>query len=146
MVANHDAHAEQACIIDLGETVDIHPLRKKEVAERIGLCFDRLVYKDKTVLLSPQPVSADLQGSDIIITFDQPLSSERSVDVPEFEVAGVDGRFVNVDSVRVVGSKVTLKSPISAPGKVRYAWKDSPQAVLRSVTGLPVSPFEYSLK
>ena len=146
MVANHDAHAEQACIIDLGETVDIHPLRKKEVAERIGLCFDRLVYKDKTVLLSPQPVSADLQGSDIVITFDQPLSSERSVDVPEFEVAGVDGRFVNVDSVRVVGSKVTLKSPISAPGKVRYAWKDSPQAVLRSVTGLPVSPFEYSLK
>ena len=58
----------------------------------------------------------------------------------------MDGRFVNVDSVRVVGSKVTLKSPISAPVKVRYAWKDSPQAVLRSVTGLPVSPFEYSLK
>jgi sialate O-acetylesterase len=56
-VAQQDPYAEMACLIDLGETVDIHPLRKKEAAERIGLCMDRLVY-NKKVQLSPQPISA----------------------------------------------------------------------------------------
>ena len=40
--AKADPRAELAVINDLGETVDIHPLRKKEVAERVALCFDRL--------------------------------------------------------------------------------------------------------
>ena len=43
LTAKADERAELAVINDLGETVDIHPLRKKEVAERIGLCFDRLI-------------------------------------------------------------------------------------------------------
>ena len=44
--AETDPRAELAVINDLGETVDIHPLRKKEVAERVGLCFDRLLYNN----------------------------------------------------------------------------------------------------
>ena len=144
-VALQDLYAEMACLIDLGETVDIHPLRKKEAAERIGLCMDRLVY-NKKVQLSPQPISAEMQGSDVVITFDQPLLSEIAGNVPELEVAGSDGHFVNVDSSMVTGNKVSLKSPVSAPVKVRYAWKDSPQAIFHSVTGLPVTPFEIFLQ
>ena len=37
LTAKNDPRAELAVINDLGEPVDIHPLRKKEVAERIGL-------------------------------------------------------------------------------------------------------------
>ena len=44
LVAEGDRYAEAADIFDLGEENDIHPLRKKEVAERIGICFDKLVY------------------------------------------------------------------------------------------------------
>lgn len=143
-VANNDHHAELACIIDLGETVDIHPLRKKEVAERIGLCFDRLVFKDKKVQLFPQPVSAEVQGSDVVITFDQPLQGAQAI--PELEVAGADGRFVNATEAAAAGRQLTLKSSVAEPVRVRYAWKDCPQAVLRNATGLPVPPFEYSLK
>ena len=144
-VAQQDPYAEMACLIDLGETVDIHPLRKKEAAERIGLCMDRLVY-NKKVQLSPQPMSAEVQGSDVVITFDQPLLSENIGNVPELEVAGSDGHFVNVDSSMVTGNKVSLKSPISAPVKVRFAWKDSPHATLHNATGLPVTPFEILLQ
>ncbi len=43
IVAENDPYAEAADIFDLGEENDIHPLRKKEVAERIGLCFDKLL-------------------------------------------------------------------------------------------------------
>ena len=44
IVAEGDRYAEAADIFDLGEENDIHPLRKKEVAERVGLCFDKLVF------------------------------------------------------------------------------------------------------
>ena len=144
-VAQQDPYAEMACLIDLGETVDIHPLRKKEAAERIGLCMDRLVY-NKKVQLSPHPISAEAQGSEIVITFDQPLLSEGAGNIPELEVAGSDGHFVNVDSSMVTGNKISLKSPISAPVKVRFAWKDSPHATLHNATGLPVTPFEILLQ
>ena len=42
LVAEGDAYAEAADIFDLGEENDIHPLRKKEAAERIAQCFDKL--------------------------------------------------------------------------------------------------------
>lgn len=50
--ARDDARAGLAVAIDLGEAVDIHPLLKKEVADRCALVFDRLVL-GKKVLLSP---------------------------------------------------------------------------------------------
>ena len=43
-VAESDPYAEPADIFDLGEENDIHPLRKKEAAEIVGQCFDKLVY------------------------------------------------------------------------------------------------------
>jgi sialate O-acetylesterase len=147
-VAANDPYTELACIIDLGEKVDIHPLRKKEVAERIGLCFDRQVF-GKKIQLSPQPVSAECnttgeqQGSEVVITFDQPVQGGQAI--TEMEVADSNGHFMNVDETFSEGNKISLKSPISDPVKVRYAWKDCPQATLRSATGLPVTPFEVKL-
>ena len=142
-VAQQDPYAEMACIIDLGETVDIHPLRKKEVAERIGLCMDRLVYQKK-VQLSPQPISAEVQGSDIVITFDQNI--QDGLVIKEMEVSDGSGHFVNVEGSFSAGNKITLKSPISSPVRVRYAWKDSPQAPLRNASGIPTTPFEILLQ
>ena len=46
-VADADPYAEAADIFDLGEANDIHPLRKKEVAERIASCFDKLMLRSK---------------------------------------------------------------------------------------------------
>ena len=136
-----DQYAETACIIDLGETVDIHPLRKKEVAERIGLCMDRLVY-GKGVALSAQPVGHRVEGAKVTIIFDQPMQS-GSVD--EVEVAGADGCFVSVKAA-VEGAEMTLLSAVTSPVRVRYAWKDNPvHANLHAVSGLPAMPFEYQL-
>ena len=140
-VAVNDPYAELACIIDLGETVDIHPLRKREVAERVALCFDRQVF-GKKVMLVPQPMSAEVQGSDVTITFDQPLQTGS---VGELEVAGADGRFSNAEG-EAQGNIVTIKSPIASPVMVRYAWKDAPSANLHGQNGLPASPFELSVR
>ena len=141
LTAKNDQRAEMACIIDLGETVDIHPLRKKEVAERIGLCFDRLVF-GKTVALSPEVVSSETQGTNVVLTFNLPLQDGELFEV---ELAGSDHRFQNATAT-ASGTKVTISSNIEHPKYVRYAWKDNPlRANARSLTGLPVSPFELEL-
>ena len=147
LVAKEDPYAELAVINDLGETVDIHPLRKKEVAGRIGQCFDRLVYKEK-VTLSPEVVSVEESGDRrLVLTLDQLVQSGA---LYEFEVAGEDGKFYNVDATGQGNTITILLSPdsrILTPRIIRYAWKDNPmKANVRSLTGLPMSSFELKLK
>ena len=142
-VAKDDAHAELAVAIDLGETVDIHPLRKKEVAERIALGFDRLVYGNKKVQLSPEVVAAAVDKGRVVLTFDQPL---RPGELFEFELAGSNGRFANATAT-ASGRTVTIETQaVPAPQRVRYAWKNNPiRANAYSQGGLPVAPFEWKL-
>ena len=142
--AKADAYAELAVINDLGETVDIHPLRKKEVAERIGLCFDRLVFNDKKVRLAPEVVATEIQNDKIILTLDQPIQSGA---LQEFELAGADGKYHNAEAT-ADGNRITILSPLTAhlsPLKLRYAWKDDPKATVRSLSGLPMSSFELNI-
>lgn len=138
VVAKDDPYAELAVINDLGETVDIHPLRKKEVAERIGLCFDRLVYNNK-VSLAPEVVTSEVKDNEIILTLDQPVEAGE---MKTFEVAGEDGKFMNA-SATANDNTITVLSPLTSPLKLRYAWKDNPiMANVRSLSGLPMSSFE----
>ena len=146
--AKADPRAELAVINDLGETVDIHPLRKKEVAERVALCFDRLIYNNK-VNLAPEVIAAEVQEGKIILTLDQPI---QAGDLYEFEVAAADGDkvFQNVKAT-AEDNRITLNlpegfHPMSTVYAVRYAWKDNPAtANVRSLTGLPMSSFEMKV-
>ena len=143
-----DARAELAVINDLGETVDIHPLRKKEVAERIGICFDRLVYNNM-VNLAPEVTASEMKDNKIVLTLDQPVEAGE---IYSFEVAARDGDcvFQNVKA-HAEGNKITLTlpkdfHPLSKVYAVRYAWKDNPiMANVRSQAGLPMSSFEISI-
>ena len=143
--AKADPYAELAVINDLGETVDIHPLRKKEVAERVGFCFDRLVFNDKKVSLAPEIISSEVQDGKVVLTIDQPVLAGT---LYEFEIAGEDGKFVNAEAT-ADGNRITILSPLASdlsPQKVRYAWKDNPlKANVRSLSGLPMSSFELEL-
>ena len=144
--AKADAHAELAVINDLGETVDIHPLRKKEVAERIALCFDKLIYNNK-VKLSPEVVSAQVSDAAIQLTLDQPILEG---DLYTFEVCNNgSNKYQNVPAVGR-GNVITILYPSTSQAstlKVRYAWKDDPkQANARSLSGLPMSSFEMTIK
>jgi len=150
--AKADPYAELAVINDLGETVDIHPLRKKEVAGRIAQCFDRLIFNNK-VKPSPEVIDSQLIKDNgqwtIVLTLDQPV---QSGELYEFEVAGPDGKFENAEATadgNTIAVKATANSQFSILNsqlRVRYAWKDNPlKANVRSLSGLPMSSFELSI-
>ena len=149
LAAKADSHAELAVINDLGETVDIHPLRKKEVAERIGLCFDKLVFNNNKVKLSPEVIDCqwimDNGQWTMILILDQPV---QSGELHEFEVAGADGIFHNVTAT-ASGNRIEIKAAantLHSSLKLRYAWKDNPlKANVRSLSGLPMSSFELKI-
>ncbi len=144
-VAQADPYAESVVNIDLGETVDIHPLRKKEVAERIGLCFDRLVYGQR-VELFPQPTGHELRQGTVVLTFDQLL---RPGSLNYFELAGQDGRFFNAQATATANQvEVVVPNGIDVPVTLRYAWKDNPldANAYSATSGLPLSPFEMQLR
>ena len=141
LTAKADAYAELAVINDLGETVDIHPLRKKEVAERVGLCFDRLIYNNK-VKLSPEVVSANVTGNHVQLILDQPI---QEGELYTFEVAGDDKKFHQVSAIGK-GNVITLLCPAFTPRMIRYAWKDNPvRANVRSLKGIPMSSFQLNI-
>ena len=143
LVAKADPYAELAVLNDLGETVDIHPLRKKEAAERIALCFDRLVFNNNKVKLSPEVISSEVKNGKVILTLDQPI---QEGDLYTFEVADEGHVFHNVNAIGKE-NVITLLNFAFTPTAVRYAWKDNPiEANVRSLSGLPMSSFEINIK
>lgn len=143
VVAARQPNTELACIIDLGEAVDIHPLRKREVAGRVALGFERMLW-NKKLPSSPCVVSATAEGRQVTLLLDQPLRSDGQL--YEFEVAGADGRYQNAEAT-AKGDRIIVQSPLDSPQSVRYAWKNNPmRANAYGKTGLPMSPFEMKVK
>ena len=141
-VAAEDEHAALTVTIDLGETVDIHPLRKKEVAERAALALEQLVWNPK-VTLSPEVISVQKEGRTVVCTLSQPLLRDGAL--YEFEVAGSDGCYVNAEA-EGCGSRILVKSSVESPVSIRYAWKNNPlRANVYGKNGLPMSPFQIDL-
>ncbi len=148
-VADKMEQTELAVIIDLGETVDIHPLRKQEVAERIARCFDHLIWHPGTKL-SPQVVDwkvSDAEGC-ITLELDQPLQKATTatpMELFEFEVAAADGVYTPAKATGS-GKTISIVSPVKQPQRLRYAWKNNPlKANVFSLEGLPLSPFQLDL-
>jgi sialate O-acetylesterase len=145
-VALGDPYAECVVNIDLGETQDIHPLRKREVAERIALCFQRLVFGER-VTLFPQIISHEVLDGQVVLTLDQPLTPGA---LKYFELAGRDGRFVGTEAT-ASGNTITVKVPAAlngaAPATLRYAWKNNPLDVdvYGADSHLPLSPLQMAI-
>ena len=142
-VANKLPDTELACIIDLGEGVDIHPLRKREVAQRVALGFERMLWNKKLVL-APQVKGASCSGRQVTLTLDQPLRADGAL--YEFEVAGADGRYVNAAATGK-GNIITVDSPIDQPMTLRYAWKNNPtRANVFGKNDLPMAPCQVAIE
>jgi len=132
--------------IGLGEWNDIHPLRKKEVGQRLALAAEKLAYGDKKVVSSgPICQSMKINGNRIELTFTNcgsGLIANNGKELKHFAIAGVDKKFV-WGKAEIKGNKIIVwNDTVVNPVFVRYAWADNPAgANLYNKEGLPASPF-----
>ena len=133
-----------AVTIDVGDPLNLHPPRKKEVGERLALWALGTTYKQPIVYSGPLYESMKIQGSEVRLRFSHigsGLESRGDAALQGFAVAGADRTFHWADA-RIDGDTVVVSSPdVANPAAVRYAWGDSPRCNLVNKDGLPASPF-----
>ena len=136
--------------LGLGEWNDVHPLNKKDLAERVILAAEFLAYHNDKASLSPVPVKAVLKGNKVSIQFihtGEGLETKDGKALQHFAVAGADGRFIRAQARISAKNSIEVWTPeIEDPKRVRYAWANQPiEANLQNKAGLPASPFEWIL-
>ena len=153
-----------ACIIDLGEAEDVHPVRKREVGERLARLALANDYGKKIVADGPRFESCQVQNGRIVISFTDVADGLRIIpsgDFAEarygtlnervqkaesgvlsgFQIAGPD-KVWHWAEARIEGDKVVVSSPeVPQPLAVRYAWSVNPVCNLFNSEGLPAWPF-----
>jgi sialate O-acetylesterase len=137
----------EAVIIDLGESNDIHPKNKYDVAARLvrwALAKDYGIANMEPQ--SPLYREMNVAGDKATLSFDHVDGGLRTVDVNAvkgFAICGEDRKWVLADDVKIVGTDTieVRSSQVAAPVAVRYAWADNPVCNVHSKNGLPLTPF-----
>ena len=143
-------HTALAVALDLGEWNDIHPLNKKDLAQRVAACAEYLAYGNKKAPLSPVPDKVYRRGKAVVITFrhaGEGLMTKDGSEPLHFAVSDHRGIFHRAKAVIKGRKKIIVRAPDGfTPVSVRYAWGNNPvDANLQSKAGWPVSPFQVTL-
>ena len=128
---------------DLGETYDIHPLKKKDIGYRLSLQARKLQNDKNIVADGPVYQSVKFEGNKAILTFKKGTNDFKKVDeLKGFSIKGQDGKWVWAKA-KFGGDKIAVWSEtVANPTAVRYAWADNPlTANLRNTADLPASSF-----
>ncbi len=159
--------AGMACIIDIGEADDIHPVNKYDVGYRLARLALANDYGRKVVCNGPRMASFRILEGSIAVRFSDVagglevrpsgayaelrygktgMDSElvRKAEAGElcgFQIAGPD-RVWHWADAKISGDEVIVSSPeVRHPVAVRYAWSVNPVCNLFNSEGLPAWPF-----
>jgi sialate O-acetylesterase len=159
--------AGMACIIDIGEADDIHPVNKYDVGYRLARLALANDYGRKVVCNGPRMASFRILEGSIAVGFSDVagglevrpsgayaelrygktgMDSElvRKAEAGElcgFQIAGPD-RVWHWADAKISGDEVIVSSPeVRHPVAVRYAWSVNPVCNLFNSEGLPAWPF-----
>lgn len=137
------AHSGMVVTSDLGDSLDVHPTRKREVGERFAQLALHNVFGQKLGRCSPEVLGFRQKGTQVRIQFDhasQLKTSDQSA-VREFEIAGPEGIFEPA-SAKVEGNEIVIQSENKNIQKVRYGWNPFSRGNLVNEAGLPASTFK----
>ena len=132
--------------IDLGEANDIHPRNKLDVGRRMARWALSDVYGRKLTRSGPTFRRAKVEGSKMVLTFDDVGTGLRIRDgdkLEEFAVAGADRKWHWAEAKIVGKDRVEVwSSAVPQPVAVRYAFNNNPRRPnLTNETNIPAAPF-----
>lgn len=129
---------------DIGNPVNIHPMKKVDVGERLAAWALANDYGRTDVAYSgPMQKGMIVDGSRIRILFDHAEGGlvARGGDLTHFQIAGGDRKFVPAQA-RIDGDQVVVWSDaVPEPVAVRFGWGAAPEPNLFNGAGLPACPF-----
>jgi sialate O-acetylesterase len=135
-----------AVTTDVGNSNDIHPTNKQDVAHRLAANALKFNYNQDVTYSSPMYESVKLEDGKATISF---KLTGKGLEIRDkfgylkgFEIAGEDKVFYYAKA-ELVDNKVVVYHPKGLkPTSVRYAWANSPlDANLFNTEGFPVCPF-----
>lgn len=140
---------------DLGDSLDVHPTRKKEVGERLALLALRDTYRKNVVAEGPVPEKATLRNGEIRIHFSKGkgvLSKQKSLLTKSnalltgFELLTENGKRISANA-KIAGDEVVISVPAGERIKaILYAYQPFTRANLYNEAGLPASTFSIAVK
>ncbi len=140
----NDTGSGYASAVDIGDPVDIHPLDKESVGERLALRALADTYGCPVEGEGPTFNGLmTLADGRVRLSFTHAAGLRARGGAPEgFEAAGADGRFVPAEA-KIAGEYVYVSAAgVAGVKRVRYAWKDYPEeANVYNAAGLPMIPF-----
>ena len=144
---NQIPNISMAVSSDLGDSLDVHPIRKKEIGQRLALLALKNTYHRPVTASGPVAISAVKKNNEIVVSFNeaQELSAKGNQTLTGFELLTEKGISVAVVA-RIAGKDVYLPIPQGREVKsVRYAWQPFSRANLVNEAGLPASTFSIPI-
>ncbi|UXX79176.1 sialate O-acetylesterase [Reichenbachiella carrageenanivorans] len=133
-----------AITMDVGDSLWIHPPKKKEVADRLLFNALNQTYGFKSVdHASPVYESQEISEGSILLSFAHAETGLYAYGpLSGFEIAGADHVFYPAQAQIVDRMKVEVQSDqVPAPVAVRYAWRNWVEGTLFDTNLLPASSF-----
>ena len=139
--------------IDSGEDNDLHPVNKKPVGERLALAAFKLAYGEQECLVSPILEKIEKNGEGLLLSFMHAGDHLKTCDRATpggFQLCFTDGTVQEAQKtaeVEIQGRQISIYGMEKEVYEVRYAWSNTPhEANICNETGLPLSPFRYTLR
>lgn len=137
-----------AISMDLGDSLDVHPVRKKEVAVRLAKLALKNAYHQSINASGPVAVSAILRHQILVVRFDyaKKMSTSDKMPVRGFELVNDKGLSMEAKAT-ILDDKVLIRIPPEEKiVSLVYAWKPFTRANLVNESGLPTSTFSMAVK
>jgi sialate O-acetylesterase len=141
-----------AVTLDIGEEKSVHPLKKKEVGDRLSYWALSQTYGLPGITYSgPVYKEFEIVDSNINVFFDYvPFGlSSFGKELTGFQIAGEDKKFYNAKAIITTINRsgivlpvvVVYSDKVSKPIAVRYGFENYVQGTLFNTAGLPASSF-----
>lgn len=133
---------------DLGDSLNVHPTRKKEIGVRLALLALKNAYHHNIIANGPVALNAIKKENTIVVTFKdaKELKTSAGSILRGFEIEDDKGNHLPVKA-SILKNKVHLAVPAGLTvSRVLYAWQPFTRANLVNEAGLPASTFSITIK
>ena len=144
---NKIPNSGMAISMDYGDALNVHPIKKKEVANRLALLALRYTYGKAVIANGPSALKAIHKGGNILVSFAfaKQLTTSDKKELIGFELVNDKGIHTQSNAA-IVKNQVLITVPKGEKIKtVLYAWKPFTTANLVNEAGLPCSTFKLEL-